>query len=296
MRNTFKEVSTLAEQGSLTLYSKDIKTYGGETLTPTQEKDLIAKIRNGDRHAYNTFVYANLPLVIHIARKYSQNDDSLLQDLIQEGNIGMMKAIEKFDPRQSRFSTYAKFWIKNGILEYFEDHGRTIRYTAHSSQKVGKVIKAKDALYYKTGKKPSNDDIAKECNLSLDDVEDALALENLQKTVSGNTPIGDDDETDLFELQVGSPDNDAIDEIFRENLADFIKKITESGTGKYRGVADEKFGLGKREGEEMTFIDIGALKNMGRSNAQFCFKKDMHFLKKNLKQQGIFSLVEHLDL
>ena len=181
-----------------------LKTYLKEVrliplLTPQQEIDLNKKIRRGDEMARKDMIRANLRLVINIAKRYMRLGIPFL-DLIEEGNLGLMKAVEKFDHRKGfRFSTYAAWWIKQGITRSISEQGKMIRVPVYMNDLITKWKKNKERLSQKLKRIPTDAEIAKKIKLSSDKIE-KINFWMSSTTSSLDAPIGEDSENQISDL------------------------------------------------------------------------------------------------
>ena len=185
------------------VYLKDIGRV--PLLSPEEEIELAIRISDNDQEAKDRLTKANLRLVVSIAKRYVGRGMMFL-DLIQEGNLGLIKAVDKFDYTKGfKFSTYATWWIRQAITRAIADQGRTIRIPVHMVETINKVKKTSNMLLHRDGKDPSPEDIAAEIGMSVDKVRDILRIS--QEPVSLETPIGEEEDSHLGDF---IPDEDAL--------------------------------------------------------------------------------------
>ncbi len=224
------------------LYLKEISR--APLLNTEQELDLARRIAGGDIDSTQRFVLANLRLVVSIAKKYVGRGLSLL-DLIQEGNMGLMRAVNKFDPgRGYKFSTYATWWIRQAILRAISEQARTIRLPAHISESISRVSKVGQEILQRTGKPATPEDIAKSTGLEVQRVRDIL--KSMQTPISLETSIGDEgDETTLGDFirdeSAVSPEEAAGRSMLRQEIRDTLSEVL---TPREQMVLQLRFGLG----------------------------------------------------
>jgi RNA polymerase primary sigma factor len=222
----------------LKLYVRQIGD--GRLLTPAQERELARRKDLGDEDAKRKLIECNLRLVMSITRNYTHADVPLL-DLIQEGNLGLIRAVEKFDYTLGfKLSTYATWWIKQSISRALAEQGRTIRLPVHVADQVRKVTKARRILGQKLNRDPSLDEVAVETGFTPERVQDLLEL--VLDPVSLETPIGDGDSSvaDLIpDLNADQPEVETADRARSTELLDALEKLQP----RQRRVVIERFGL-----------------------------------------------------
>jgi RNA polymerase primary sigma factor len=222
----------------LKLYVRQIGD--GRLLTPAEERELARRKDEGDDDAKRKLIESNLRLVMSITRNYTRADVPLL-DLIQEGNLGLIRAVEKFDYKLGfKLSTYATWWIKQAISRALAEQGRTIRLPVHVADQVRKVTKARRILGQKLNRDPSLDEIALEIGITPERVQELIDL--VQDPVSLETPIGDGDSSvaDLIpDLGADQPETMTADRARSSELQDALEKLQP----RQRQVVVERFGL-----------------------------------------------------
>jgi len=222
----------------LKLYVRQIGD--GRLLTPGEERELARRKDAGDEEAKRRLIESNLRLVMSITRHYTRADVPLL-DLIQEGNLGLIRAIEKFDYKLGyKLSTYATWWIKQAISRALAEQGRTIRLPVHVADQVRKVTKTRRLLGQKLNRDPSVEEIAHEIGITPERVQDLLDL--VQDPVSLETPIGEGDSSvaDLIpDLNADQPEEETADRARSTELLDALAKLQP----RQRRVVVERFGL-----------------------------------------------------
>jgi RNA polymerase primary sigma factor len=229
---------------SIQMYLKEIGQY--PLITGAMEKDLARRIEAGDEEAKNLLARANLRLVVSIAKKYvGRSPDLTLLDLIQEGNLGLFKAVDKFDwTKGYKFSTYATWWIRQAITRALADQSRTIRVPVHMVETIAKYKQVVRRLTQDLGRDPMQEEIAAEMNI---DVEKIYQIEKIdQGTVSLETPVGDEGDDGKSKLgdfladdRILSPDQDSS----RRIVADQVREILNDLPQKERKILEMRHGL-----------------------------------------------------
>ncbi|MFA6338792.1 MAG: sigma-70 family RNA polymerase sigma factor [Candidatus Paceibacterota bacterium] len=244
-----------ASYDSIQMYLKEIGQY--PLLNGNQEKDLAKKITQGDHEAKNLLARANLRLVVSIAKKYvGRSPDLTLLDLIQEGNLGLFKAVEKFDwTKGYKFSTYATWWIRQAITRALADQSRTIRVPVHMVETIAKYKQVYRRLSQDLGRDPLPEEIASEMGLDVDKIYNIEKID--QNTVSLETPISDDDSEKstlgdfLADEKISSPDQDASRRILRDQVREILGDLSE----KERKILELRHGL--IDGIQHTLEEVG---------------------------------------
>jgi RNA polymerase primary sigma factor len=233
---------------SLQLFLKDVGKV--DLLTAAQEVELAKRIERGDHRAKQEMVEANLRLVVSIAKRY-RNQGLPFLDLIQEGTIGLVRAAEKFDWRKGyKFSTYATWWIRQAVARALADKARTIRMPVHVVEKLNKIMRTERKLRAERGREPSNDEIALDLDMSVEEVESIRRTS--QTPVSLEKPVGDEEESEFgqfLEDEHTPLPEDAADTAFR---AEALSKCLGSLSYRERRVLELRYGL---NGEQPCTLD-----------------------------------------
>lgn len=222
-------------------------------LTAEEEKKIAIRMEEGDEFAKRELAEANLRLVVSIAKRYVGRGMSFL-DLIQEGNLGLMKAVEKFDYTKGfKFSTYATWWIRQAITRAIADQARTIRIPVHMVETINKLVRVQRQLVQELGRDPFPEEIAEEMGLTVDKVREIQKI--AQEPVSLETPIGEEEDSHLGDFipdeEVLSPQEAATFTLLKEQLESVLTTLTE----REKSVLTLRFGL--EDGRARTLEEVG---------------------------------------
>lgn len=220
-------ISDVKVDDPVKMYLKDIGQ--AQLLTPEQEVELAKKILDGDERAKKELSERNLKLVVSIAKKYVNRSSMQFLDLIQEGNLGLLKAVEKFDYTKGfRFSTYATWWIRQSITRAIADQARTIRIPVHMVETIHRLSRVSKQLMQELGRDPTNAEIAERMGLSENRVIEIQKI--AQDPVSLESPVGEEDESRISDFvedeSVKSPTDNAAQDILKAQLLQVIETLT----------------------------------------------------------------------
>ena len=258
LADTDSLVDTFSTDDPVRMYLKEIGKV--PLLTPDEEQDLARRMADGDEEAKRRMAEANLRLVVSIAKRYVGRG-MLFLDLIQEGNLGLIKAVDKFDYTKGyKFSTYATWWIRQAITRAIADQARTIRIPVHMVETINKLIRVSRQLLQEYGREPTPEEIAREMGMPVDKVRDILKI--AQEPVSLETPIGEEEDSHLGDF---IPDEDASEPSEAASfslLKEQLMSVLDTLTPREKKVLELRFGI--VDGRTRTLEEVGKEFNVTR--------------------------------
>ncbi|MBQ9188570.1 MAG: RNA polymerase sigma factor RpoD [Clostridia bacterium] len=257
-------------------------------LTAEEEIEIAERMANGDQDAKHQLAEANLRLVVSIAKRYVGRG-MLFLDLIQEGNLGLIKAVEKFDYRKGyKFSTYATWWIRQAITRAIADQARTIRIPVHMVETINKLIRVNRQLIQEYGRDPRPDEIAKEMGISEEKVREIMKI--AQEPVSLETPIGEEDDSHLGDF---IPDDDApapADAVASSLLKEQLSEVLATLTPREAKVLKLRYGL--EDGKAITLEEVGKEFNVTRERIRQIEAKALRKLRHPSRSKKLKDFLE----
>ena len=274
---TTENVDAFADD-SVRLYLREIGKI--PLLTPEEETELAKRIVKGDKKAKDKMVESNMRLVVSIAKRYNGRGLDLL-DLIQEGNTGLLRAVEKFDPDKGfKFSTYATWWVRQAITRAIADQARTIRIPVHMVETINKVLRTTRKLTSELNREPTNEEIAKELDMEPEKIDYVMRIK--QDIASLDASVGregDDEDSVLGDFiedeERDSPEDSAANQILKEQLSEIIATLTD----REQKIIRLRFGIGG--GRPHTLEEVGNEFDVTRERIRQIEAKALSKLRKN---------------
>ena len=269
---------TNRENASLDKYLQEI---GHEELISAEEEvELARRIKTGDRKALEKLTKANLRFVVSVAKQY-QNQGLSLPDLINEGNIGLLKAAEKFDEtRGFKFISYAVWWIRQSILQAIAEQGRVVRLPLNQVGSVNRINKVLSKFEQENERRPSVDEIADKTDLPHEKIEDVLKVNTRQ--VSVDAPMADGDGTSMIDFMQSDSDTSTDEELLKESLRAEIASALSVLTDRERNVIEAFYGINQ---PECTMEEIGKKYGLTRERVRQIREKAIRRLKQNTQNK-----------
>ena len=257
-------------------------------LSNEEEKELAIAVENGDLEAKQRLAEANLRLVVSIAKRYVGRGMQFL-DLIQEGNMGLMKAVDKFDYSKGfKFSTYATWWIRQAITRAIADQARTIRIPVHMVETINKLVREQRNLLQELGQDPTPEQIAKRMDMTPDKVREILKI--AQEPVSLETPIGEEDDSHLGDFIEDEVIENPVDYTTRVVLREQLDEVLDTLTDREENVLRLRFGLD--DGKMRTLEDVGKVFNVTRERIRQIEAKALRKLRHPSRSKQLKDFIE----
>lgn len=270
---------TNRETASLDKYLQDIGKE--ELITAEEEVQLAKRIKQGDQVALEKLTKANLRFVVSVAKQY-QNQGLSLPDLINEGNLGLIKAAKRFDEtRGFKFISYAVWWIRQSILQALAEQSRIVRLPLNQVGSLNKIAKQKSKLEQKYERAPLSDEIATSMELPEDKVNTAMKISS--RHVSMDAPLVDGEDTSMIDVFVNDEAPDADDDLMKESLVKEIRRSLATLPEKERDVVTYYYGIGRNHG--MTLEEIGAEFELTRERVRQIKEKAIRRLKQKSRSK-----------
>ena len=271
---------------SVQLYMRNIAHI--PLLTFEEEQELGKKIKEGDEYARKRFVESNLKLVVSVAKKYLSRTKMSFLDLIQEGNLGLIAAVDKFDYSLGyKFSTYAHWWIRQSISKAIAEQTRTVRLPMNVIEKLSKMNSAKKILAQENGREPTAAEIAKVMGIEVSKVKELQSI--VQEPLSLDSTIGDDEDTTMGDL-IAAETEDPIDNLFQEEVRKTIAEVLSTLEEREQEVIGLRFGL--TSNRPLTLEEIGNKYNLSKERIRQIVEKALKKLRNPIRANMLKDCLE----
>lgn len=272
---------------SVRLYLREIGKI--PLLTPTEELELAQRVRKGDKRAKDKMAEANMRLVVSIAKRYSGRGLDFL-DLIQEGNTGLLRAVEKFDPDKGfKFSTYATWWIRQAITRAIADQARTIRIPVHMVETINKLLRTQRRMTQELNREPSTEELAAEMEMEPEKIEYVMKIKQDITSLDANVRDDDDDSVlgDFIEdEEAASPVETATTQLLKEQVKDMLGVLTE----REQKILKMRFGL--EDGKSHTLEEVGQEFSVTRERIRQIEAKALSKLRKHKDAKKLYEYLQ----
>lgn len=280
-------VMSVSVDDPVKMYLKDIGKV--PLLSADEERSLAKRVMEGDEYAKNKLCEANLRLVVSVAKKYVGKTSMSLLDLIQEGNIGLLKAVEKFDYTKGfKFSTYATWWIKQAITRAMADQSRVIRIPVHMVETINKYLKVVKLLMQRLGREATIEEIAKEMDLSVAKVMEIQRT--AQDPISLETPMGEEDDGKMADIIVDETAKSPIESATQSLLREQLLAVVDTLTPREQEVIRQRYGL--LDGKQKTLEEVGKEFSVTRERIRQIEAKALRKLKHPNRSKRLTDFVE----
>ena len=280
-------VMSVSVDDPVKMYLKDIGKV--PLLTNEEEKEIAKRVMQGDEYAKKQLCEANLRLVVSVAKKYVGKTSMSFLDLIQAGNMGLLRAVDKFDYTKGfKFSTYATWWIRQAITRAMADQSRTIRIPVHMVETINKYVKVSRMLMQKLGREPTIEEIAKEMDLSVAKVMEIQRT--AQDPISLETPMGEEDDGKMADVIVDESAKSPIESATQTLLREQLLAVIDTLTPREQEVIRQRYGL--LDGKQKTLEEVGREFSVTRERIRQIEAKALRKLKNPNRSKRLIDFVE----